>query len=50
MAITIKDLEKWIDEAIRDDRNFQTKDPEPEVELAKTAILRVIRKMKGRID
>jgi len=50
MAVTMQDLEKWIDEAVRDDKNFQTKDLDPEAEKAKTAILRVVRKMKGRID
>jgi len=50
MAVNMKDLEKWIDEAIRDDRNFQTKDLDPEAQTAKEAVLRVVRKMKGRVD
>jgi len=50
MAITMKDLDRWINEVIRDDKNFQTKDLNPEAEKAKSAVLRVIRKMKGRID
>ena len=50
MAITMKDLHKWIDEAIRDGENYNTKDVDPEIEKAKTAILTVIRKMKGKID
>lgn len=50
VEVTEQDLGKWIDEAITDDRNFETKDVNPEAQNAKTAILTTIRKLKGRID
>ena len=48
--ITMQDLEKWIDDCIKDSENFQTKSLDPETERAKSMILKIIRKMKGRID
>ncbi len=50
MAIAIKDLEKWIGEAIKDDHNFETKSLDPEAQKAKEMIRKVIRKLKGRVD
>jgi len=49
MAVTMQDLEKWIDEAIKDDRNFQTKDLDSEAEKAKEMIKTVIMKLRGRV-
>ena len=50
MAVNIKDLDKWIDEAIKDDHSFETKDLDPEVQTAKEMIRKVIRKLRGRVD
>jgi len=50
MSIKEADLEKWIDEAVKDDRNFETKSLDPEAQTAKEMILKVIRKLKGRVD
>ena len=50
MAVNIKDLEKWIGEALKDDRNFKAYDPDPEAQTAKEMIRKVIRKLRGRVD
>lgn len=50
VAIKIEDLEKWIDECIKNDEGFRVKSLDPEVEKAKTMIKQVIRKLRGRID
>jgi len=50
MAIKTEDLNRWIDEAIKDDEGFRVKSLDPEIETAKTAIKQIIRKLKGRID
>lgn len=50
MAINIKELEKWIDEALKDDHNFETKSLDPEAQTAKEMIRKVIRKLRGRVD
>ena len=50
MSIELQDLERWIDECIKDDEGFRVKSLDPEVETAKIAIKQVIRKLKGRID
>ncbi|MBA7630010.1 hypothetical protein ES703_37518 [subsurface metagenome] len=48
--ITEADLEKWIDLCVKDDRSFETKDPDPGAEKVKVAILATIRRLKGRVD
>lgn len=50
MSIKEAQLEKWIDEAIKDDKGFQVKSLDPEIETAKTMIKQIIRKLKGRVD
>jgi len=49
MAITKESLVGWIHEAIQDDRNFKTEDPNPEAQRAKTMILEIIQKLRGRV-
>lgn len=49
MAVNIKDLERWIDEALRDDRGFKTYDPDSEAQTAKEMIKTVIMKLRGRV-
>lgn len=49
MAVNIKDLERWIDEALRDDRSFKTYDPDSEAQKAKEMIKTVIMKLRGRV-
>jgi len=48
--ITEADLEKWIDECVKNDRSFDTKDISPEAEKVKKAILATIQRLKGRIE
>jgi len=48
--ITEADVSKWIDECIKNDATFQTKDINPQVQKVKIAILATIRKLKGRVD
>lgn len=48
--ITMQDLEKWIDECIKDSEGFRVKSLDPEAEKAKEMIRKVIRKLKGRVD
>jgi len=47
--VTEADLAKWIDLCIKDDRNFNTEDANPEAEKAKKAILTTIQRLKGRV-
>jgi len=49
MAVNIKDLEGWVDEALRDDRGFKTYDLDSEAQKAKEMIKTVIMKLRGRI-
>jgi len=50
MSIELRDLNRWIDECIKDDEGFHTtKSLDPEVEMAKTAIKEIIMKLRGRI-
>jgi len=48
--ITEADLGKWIDEAIRDDRNFNVGDVDPGVRKVKKAILITVQRLKGRVE
>lgn len=50
MDITKADLEKWIDQAIKEDRSFNAEDPDPEAKKAKKAILITIQRLKGRVE
>ena len=50
MSVKMEDVERWIDEAIKDSDNFQTKSLDPETQKAKEMIRLAIRKLKGRID
>jgi hypothetical protein len=50
MSIKIGDLNRWIDEAVKDDEGFQTKSLDPETQTAKEMIRKIIRRLKGRID
>ena len=50
MSISLGDLGRWIDEAIKDDEGFQTKSLDPEIQIAKSMIRKIIRKLRGRID
>jgi len=47
--ITEADLGKWIDQAVKDDRNFETKDVDPGVRKVKRAILITVQRLKGRV-
>lgn len=50
VEITEADLGRWIDEAVRDDRNFNVGDVDPAVQKVKKAILITVQRLKGRID
>lgn len=47
--VTEADLGRWIDEAVRDDRNFNVGDINPAVQKVKKAILITVQKLKGRV-
>lgn len=49
MAVKMEAVEKWIDEVLRDDRNFETKDLDPEAQKAKEMIRDAIMKLRGRV-
>lgn len=49
MAVKMEDVERWIDEAVKDDRNFETKDLDPNAQKAKQMIKDVVMKLKGRV-
>ncbi len=48
--ITEADLSRWVDQAVKNDATFETKDVNPQVEKVKKAILTTIRRLKGRVD
>lgn len=50
IEITETDVGKWIDECVKNDATFETRDVSPEVERVKKAILTTVRRLKGRID
>lgn len=49
MSVKMEDLDRWIDSAIKDDRNFETKDLDPNAQKAKEMIRDIIQKLKGRV-
>ncbi len=48
--ITEGNLSEWVDECVKNDATFETKDVNPQVEKVKKAILTTVRRLKGRID
>lgn len=50
VEISEVDLGKWIDQAIKDDSSFETKDANPGAERVKKAILTTVQRLKGRIE
>jgi hypothetical protein len=50
IEITEADVGRWIDECVKNDATFETKDVNPQAEKVKKAILTTIRRLKGRVD
>jgi antitoxin component of RelBE/YafQ-DinJ toxin-antitoxin module len=49
IEISEADLSRWVDQAVKNDATFETKDVNPQVEKVKTAILTTVKKLKGRV-